>query len=107
MSENAASILEGVRMNHNLDAVRKVAFSLIARMEGHKPAHQVQGLAVAFVTVCKTIGIDPHELASQANRMLADADRGTPHTAALRDYALTEISRSREAPKELRLEADA
>ena len=90
----AGTIRDKIVFRSSLEPLKVPAFLIIDALQ-HTPADvQIEALALTLATVCRPLGIDPHELVTRAHRQLADADTvRNPHLEAIAAYAAGELTR--------------
>lgn len=76
----------------HLDRLKVPSFKLLDALQHLDKPVQIPALALTLTALCRSLGLDPHDLITMAKRQLADADATRqPHLEALGDYASGEL----------------
>jgi hypothetical protein len=88
------SIRDQISFLSNPAAVRIPAFCVIDRLgvKQQTPGEHLLGCAVALVAMAEACYLDPHELITRANNLMAHVEGPfTQHAQAIREYARQEL----------------
>ncbi|MFM7027802.1 MAG: hypothetical protein ACKOXK_03890 [Chakrabartia sp.] len=88
----AHTIRDRINARSSLAQLKEPAFRLIDTLQGFNPDLQVETLSLTLATLCRSAGIDPHEMITRSNRQLLEADTvRNPHLEAIAAYAAGEF----------------
>lgn len=87
------TLRDAISFFSDVSNIRVPAFTVIQKLEGHKPHHQIIGTAVALVAMAEACDLNPHDILNQATNCMEHAEGDfTSHVQAIRDYARNELN---------------
>lgn len=91
---NPATVRDRIAFRSSLEPLKVPAFLVLDALQHSSPDVQLEALSLTLATLCRSSGVDPHELVTRSNRQLADADSvRVPAIEAIAAYAAGELRR--------------
>jgi hypothetical protein len=88
------TVRDRIAFRASLEHLKVPAFLVIDALQHSTPDVQLEALSLTLATLCRSVGVDPHELVTRSNRQLAQADAvKNPLIEAISAYAAGELKR--------------
>lgn len=89
------TIRQRITARSSLEPLKVPSFLVLDALQHTSADVQLEALSLTLATMCRAVGIDPHELVTRSNRQLADADAvKNPLIEAIAGYAAGELNRA-------------
>lgn len=87
------TVRDRIAFRSSLQPLKGPSFQVIDALQAHPKDVQVEALTLTLAAICRSVGLDAHDLITRANRQLRQADTvRNPHIEAIAAYATGELA---------------